>query len=265
MVDDTKFDFTNTDNNNLYKEIEPCLQGITTDMLDVLDEEEVMGLGGNDSRKRVLLKLFYNKLIQNPNIITQKETNTESDVESEIFSLTKYFNSIEKQSLLKMTDGTLISCKFSKLPNFKTNRIPLDVYLRSIPKDSAVVYHTVDLSNNNLLDDDLEYIFEFVSSHKTNLLNLTNNRMSCSSIESIELLWKICDLVNVLILTGSSVAGSDSLYFFKQLNIERAQKIIWIPTVCIPDDRLFKKVLPNANPELLSIIKSIHNQYKKFS
>lgn len=233
---------------NPFEEIKPCLSGITKKMMNALEEEEVMGLGGQDPRKRTLLKLYYRGLLTDPGN-DDELPGSGADQESK----DPYGN---KKSLA-FTDGQLISSKFSGM-GLRTNRTPLDLYIAHLGSNER--YHKVDFSNNLLLDDDLPHILTFVKTNQVDVLILSGNRIACASPEAIKQMFDIVENVRLVVVYGNTMATLDGRAFFSGISQEAIQKIIWIPSFYVDGDA-WQAVIPNQGPSFYNMVKNVHKAY----
>jgi len=166
----------------------------------------------------------------------------------------------------------LVSSAFKDLPTTKNS---IDKYLEGLKKNVATM-HTVNLSDNQLLDCDMKFIKEIVEITKVKEVELSRNRLhgvgrTWPKEDFFSQLTKVLnfDFVRHINITGNPAASIDSKDFFSNLTENQLRKLIWIPekwfsaknwTACVPASMV--QVCEQAHTEFYSKNKKLkYNQF----
>jgi hypothetical protein len=174
-------------------------------------------------------------------------------------------------TLLDLSRSKVISKRFARFTHL-TDEIPTaELAARFKGKDLAYVQR-IDLSSNDLLDEDMPIIVDFIKSALPNCANvdLSNNRfhgydptLQAALYKSLtELLRQ--EKIQFVDICGNALASVDGAPFFKRLSESPKlfSKLIWIPMLWVEAGR-WKSVVPDSPHGLHERIIDAHRGFYK--
>lgn len=161
--------------------------------------------------------------------------------------------------------GKVVSTKFS---NVAPEKIPSHALVETLtnmaPKINFRIYCAIDMSNCQLLDEDMIYIADTVHLFDNCFeINLSGNRFHGLKDNTVDYhLFRILRQASIrhVIITHNPIASIDRKDLFTKMSENDLRKLIWIPKQMLQGYG-WKNVLPDYNNSLFKLVEEAHLKY----